>query len=605
MPTIDAALADLDERFSRGATAARIPGLAWGVVLDGRLVHTGGSGTTRDGEDRRPDADSVFRIASMTKSFTAATVLTLRDEGRLRLDDPVADHVPELGAWAPPTTDGVPVTIRQLLTMSSGLPTDDPWGDRQQDLALDRFADLLRAGPTFAWPPGTTFEYSNLGYGILGRVIANVVGQGYDQAVRDRLLGPMGMDASTYHQDDIPDDVLVHGYVQRDGTLIREGTDAYGALASMGGLFSSVRDLARWVAGFLDAWPARDGSEEGHPLRRASRREMQQIQRAIPPGVPARALDGDPNVAVTGYGYGLSVTHDLRLGTTVGHAGGYPGFGSHMAWHPATGWGVIGLGNRRYAPVRPLVADVLAALVRSDSVPRRSVRPTERVLELQQIVDGLLTDWDDAVADSVFAMNMDLDEPRELRRAAVEGVVRDIGLTPTSHTAQTPADDPQDGSTVPAPTSDSSADRTWWRSGARGSIRVSILVSPEPVPRIQRLDLEPVGAPSPTLVRAAQWILALDDTQHAPDDLGDDPPVDLDSIIEDGVTLGMIRAARVRFGAMRLGRPIGGDGRSSTTFEVESDRGQAELVVTADPATGAIVRVTVRERERDAPAEAW
>jgi CubicO group peptidase (beta-lactamase class C family) len=66
-----------------------------------------------------PDADSVFRIASMTKSFTAATILLLRDEGRLRLDDPVAAHVPELEGWTPPTTDGDPVTLRQLLTMSA------------------------------------------------------------------------------------------------------------------------------------------------------------------------------------------------------------------------------------------------------------------------------------------------------------------------------------------------------------------------------------------------------------------------------------------------------------------------------------------------------
>ena len=110
-----------------------------------------------------PDADTVFRIASMTKCFTAATILLLRDEGRLRLDDPVRRHVPELAGWAPPTADRGPITIRQLLTMSAGLPTDDPWGDRQQGLPLDRFARLLAAGPTFAWPPGIMFEYSNLG----------------------------------------------------------------------------------------------------------------------------------------------------------------------------------------------------------------------------------------------------------------------------------------------------------------------------------------------------------------------------------------------------------------------------------------------------------
>ncbi len=154
MSAFDDLLPSLDARFERLAREAAVPGVAWGVVRDGLLVHSGGAGTIRDGEDRPPDADSVYRIASMTKSFTAATVLLLRDEGRLRLDDPVADHVPALADWAPPTADSPPVTIRDLLTMSSGLPTDDPWGDRQQGLALDAFDRLLADGPSFAWPPG-------------------------------------------------------------------------------------------------------------------------------------------------------------------------------------------------------------------------------------------------------------------------------------------------------------------------------------------------------------------------------------------------------------------------------------------------------------------
>ena len=91
MPTFDDALRSIDDRFARLREEKLIPGIAWGVIRDGELVHAGGSGTIRDGEDRVPDADTVFRIASMTKSFTAATILLLRDEGRLRLDDPVGD----------------------------------------------------------------------------------------------------------------------------------------------------------------------------------------------------------------------------------------------------------------------------------------------------------------------------------------------------------------------------------------------------------------------------------------------------------------------------------------------------------------------------------
>jgi len=591
MLSLRATLTDLDTRLTRAQIASHTPGVAWGVVLGGDLIHSGGAGTTRDGIDRRPDADTIFRIASMTKSFTAATILSLRDEGSVELDAPVARYVPELRDWAMPTRDSLPVTIRQLLTMSSGLPTDDPWGDRQQELALDRFSDLLRSGPTFAWPPGTTFEYSNLGYGILGRVITNITGQEYRDVVRDQLFRPLAMDSSAFQAEDLPEDRLAHGYIRRTGGLIREGTDGYGALASMGGVYSTVRDLARWVSGFLEAFPARDDPEGSHPLRRSSRREMQQIHRADLPGSPARAADAQASLQSAGYGFGLAVTHDLELGTIVGHAGGYPGFGSHMAWHPATGFGLIGLGNQRYAPMRPAVADALAALIRSDAVPRRSVVPSAPVETFRPVVEGLLEAWSDDVADDVFAMNMDLDEPRDLRRATFKALADEAGpLTP---------DDPHDP-TLPAPRSASPADLTWWLRGRRSSVRLSILITPEPSPRIQSLSLERVGEPSPALRALAERVLeiAADPTPAAVDALGLVPTV--------GEALHpAIRAAVGRWGEMRLGRPSAGDGTSSSTFELKTDRGEAELEVAIDPETGSATSVALRDRAREAPAESW
>ena len=157
----------------------------------------------------------------MTKSFTAATVLLLRDEGRLRLDDPVATHVPELQGQRPSHAGAPPITLRHLLSMSAGFPGDDPWGDRQQDLDLDRFAEFLERGQSFAWMPGTEFEYSNLGYAILGRVISNVTGQEYRDVVRSRLLEPMGMTSTGYDAGEFPAERLATGYVRRDDGVRR------------------------------------------------------------------------------------------------------------------------------------------------------------------------------------------------------------------------------------------------------------------------------------------------------------------------------------------------------------------------------------------------
>ena len=156
--------------------------------------------------------------------------------------------------------------------MSAGLPTDDPWGDRQQGLAFGPFFDLLREPLPTAWPPETRFEYSNLGYGILGRVITNSSGIEYRDLVRTRFLEPLGMTATTYVMEEIPADELAHGYVQRDDAWHEEPIDGYGALASMGGVFTWCRPISpRWVTGFTDAFPPRDAPDDGHPLRRATR----------------------------------------------------------------------------------------------------------------------------------------------------------------------------------------------------------------------------------------------------------------------------------------------------------------------------------------------
>ena len=177
----------------------------------------------------------------MTKSFTAATVLLLRDEGHLRLDDAAADHVPELQGQRPSHPGAPVITLRHLLSMSAGFPGDDPWGDRQQDLDLERFTAFLERGQSFAWMPGTEFEYSNLGYAILGRVITNVAGQEYRDVVRSRLLEPMGMGSTVYDAAEVPAERLAIGYARRDDAFVEEPFAGYGAFASMGGLFSTVQ----------------------------------------------------------------------------------------------------------------------------------------------------------------------------------------------------------------------------------------------------------------------------------------------------------------------------------------------------------------------------
>lgn len=585
MPAFDDALVQLDARFARLAAERRLPGLAWGVVRDGVLVHSSGMGTTRAGEERVPEADSIFRIASMTKSFTATTVLLLRDEGRLRLDDPVAQHVPELAAWRPLTGDAAPITIRGLLTMSAGLPTDDPWGDRQQGLPLDEFARLLAAGPTLAWPNGVTFDYSNLGYGILGRVITSAAGAEYRDVVRTRILEPLGMTSTGYDAADLDEARLAHGYLRRGDELLREGTDGYGALASMGGLFSTVRDLSRWVAGFLDAFPARDGDEGSHPLRRASRREMQQVHRMYPAELDAHAPDAGPTGWAGGYGFGLTISSRTGLGTFVGHSGGYPGFGSNMTWHPASGLGVIALSNHRYGGVTGTVGNALAELVRAELVPARRVRPMPATERLAADLESLLGTWDDALAGRVFAMNVELDEPLALRRAAAERLAAQHGpFVP----------DPERPARSAAP-----SDRTWWLRGRDGWVKASLLISPEPSPRIQAYDLAFIGDPSEALNAAAQAVVAALAGGAWPEALAAGPELDR------GAVGRALRAGGARFGTTALGLPTGGDGRAESTWDLVTERSAGTLRVAVDTATGAVTACELLVAAGEVPFEGW
>src|SRR6476620_2266622 len=168
---LTAGFAAVDRLMKEYAVQAHAPGAAWGVIFDGQLAHTGVTGYRDLGAKAPVDADTVFRIAAMTKSFTAMSILKLRDEGKLSLDDPAERYVPELKALKYPTSDSPKITIRYLLSHSTGFPEDNPWGDQQLADSDEQLSQMLRRGIPFSTSPGTNYEYSNLGFAILGRVV--------------------------------------------------------------------------------------------------------------------------------------------------------------------------------------------------------------------------------------------------------------------------------------------------------------------------------------------------------------------------------------------------------------------------------------------------
>ena len=584
MTALDDALRAADAVADTFLEGKHIPGVAYGVVVGGELVHSRGIGTLRIGEAATPNADSVFRIASMTKSFTAATVLSLRDEGRLGLDEPIAAYVPELGGLALPTADSRPLTIRQLLTMSSGLATDDPWGDRQQGLDPEAFSELLRGPLTFAWPPGTRFEYSNLGYGILGRLITNVGGAEYRDVVRRRILEPLGMTATTYLEAEVPPERLAHGYLWRDDAYVDEPMDPYGALASMGGVFSSIRDLARWVAFFTDAFPPRDDPEADAPLSRATRREMQQVHTAWPVEVELSGLDAPAAATGGGYGYGLYAQDDTRWGRFMGHSGGYPGFGSNMRWLTSSGLGVITLANHRYAYAGLLAHRMMTSILGSGAMPARVIRPSAPLAAARDAVERLAAAWDEDTAARLFAMNVELDEPLARRRAALDRIREVHGPLRADAELTAEADTPQHAG--------------WWLAGEKGGrVKIEIRLSPEPVPLVQTFEVTSVPVPSSALAKVAAAVLrALNGRAAAlPKTLKLGPAVDRPALDR------VIRIAAARFAPLTLGPAVGGDGSASATWRLRSERGELELAIERDATSGEVTSLGLTERPATPP----
>ena len=287
----------VDALFAEALGELGAPGLAYGVALDGELVHAGGCGVRDLESGSAPDADTAFRICSMTKSFIAMVVLSLRDEGRLDIDSPLAEIVPDLRALADAGPDSPPVTVRQLLTMDAGLPQDDPWADRL--MAEDNAwvsSEVFARGATRSRAPGTAFEYSNYGWAALGRVVEAVTGRRHQDLVRERVLEPLRLRSTVWSAGDLPPEQVATGYRRAgDGFTPEVPLADGGYFSALGGLYSSVRDLARWSGVFLDAEPARDAPERA-PVSRATLREMSRSRSAFAPGVEWRSLAEPPGV---------------------------------------------------------------------------------------------------------------------------------------------------------------------------------------------------------------------------------------------------------------------------------------------------------------------
>src|SRR3954464_8676009 len=389
-----AGFADVDRILAAYMAQRHVPGAAWGVIVDGQVAHLSAKGL-RDVDAAAPvDGDSVFRIASMTKSFTVISILRLRDEGKLSLDDPAEKYVPEMARLKYPTTDAPKITIRHLLSHAEGFPEDNPWGDRQLADTDEQLSQMLTRGIPFSNAPGLVYEYSNLGFAILGRIVTNVSRVPYTQYVAANVLRPLGMSSTTLEPADVAAGRLAHGYRWEDERWKDEPLLKNGSFGSMGGMLTSVRDLSRYVGVFLSAWPPHDGPETA-PIRLSSLREMQHLWSPALSAVMRDRATGALQLTSGGYGYGLRVAQNCAFRTIVSHTGGLPGFGSVMTWLPDYGVGIVAFGNLTYTGWGGVATSALETLVAKADLRPRQPAASAALVDARDKVSRLVANWDD------------------------------------------------------------------------------------------------------------------------------------------------------------------------------------------------------------------
>lgn len=459
----------VDRMYKQQASRHHFPGMVYGVVADGKLIYSGATGYADVDKKTVAGANTVFRMASMSKSFTALAVLKLRDEGKLQLDEPAYKYIPELKKAKPLTTDAPAITIRHLLTHAAGFPEDNPWGDRQLNASDKELLDLT-ATAVFSTTPGTAYEYSNVGFALLGRIITVVSKLPYQQYITQQILKPLGMNNTHWEWNKVASTQLAHGYRWTGNEWKEEALLHDGAYGAMGGLMTTLNDFEKYMALHLSAWPARDGKENG-VIKRSSLREMQQALNFSALNTRFNYFSGRPCATASAYGYGLRWIQDCEGKTFVGHSGGLPGFGSNWNILPEYGIGVVCFANITYAPTGTFNLSVLDTIVKMAKLKPRSIPPSDILQQRKEQLVQLLPNWKQHL--NIFAENFFLDDNLDAWQKQSADLFEKVGKVTKVHPL------------IPQ----NNLRGSFLIEGEKGRIQVYFTLTPEVEPKIQELQL--------------------------------------------------------------------------------------------------------------------
>lgn len=566
----------LDAFFQRKLETTGMSGLAAGIVVDGELVYARGFGV-RDRESQAPvDLDSVFRIGSLTKSFTALAVMQLRDEGKLALDEPMSSYLPELREAPRATLDSPPLTPRMLLTHAGGLAWDDQWGAVSFGFNRDELDELLQRGLAVVQPSGTHFEYSNLGYALLGRLVERVSGTDFREYVDTHILRPLGMSSSVWRASDVPAQRLVESYWGSAEPRPQAATPDDGVFAAAGGLYTSLRDYARYMAFQLGAYPPRDAPEAG-PVRRSTLREMhegQRMERSTSRPV-VRRKDGGLELWAGSYGFGWFDWTTCGELHRIQHSGWEPNYFAHVALLPDERVGLVTLA----ASDNPWAMSELIALIRSAAAMPEKDRPraSQALYTARDALDSLLRGWDAELATSTFEPSSAHYPWYEALPAEFERIAREHGACKSEGELR-----PKDA-----------LRGEWTLRCERGSVDVEAALSPSSAPRIQLLGLSSQLPPDARMSEIASQVAAAVGGEHtslAPR---------LSTALDPAAIARKLAHAAIDYGFCSDPLPIRGDGRKRAVFRLRCSQAPLQLTLELDPQTGRIERLELASPQPD------
>ena len=339
-----ARLEELTAGFLREHRPRGLAGVAAGVVRDGELAWSGGCGLADVAAGRAPDETTLLRIASITKTFTGTAIMQLAGSGGLHIDDPAVRHVPELRAIGSPFGPVETLTIRRLLSHESGLQGEPPGTDWAGPAYEGSAAQNLARAAEFGLkvPPNSQSKYSNLGYQLLGEIVARVSGTPYPDYLRQAILEPLGLSSTGF--EPLPAPLAARratGYRCEPFTDVLAPAVVIPGVQAEGGLWSCVADLARWLSFQLSAYPA--GAEADGAVGAIGAGAEKVLPAAQLRAMHTPRYLADPDWA---RAWGISWFATRKDGVVwIQHDGGLPGFTSTVCFDRARPLGAIVLAN--------------------------------------------------------------------------------------------------------------------------------------------------------------------------------------------------------------------------------------------------------------------